>query len=415
MKYFCLVFCLASFLLLISPVGGESTYGVQVFKTPTKQEALIKQEAFLQKGYSPIIITRDGVFYKVIIGSYPDVLTPKWMLEKVKTEIEEGEVVTTSNMTPIEESLNSAVLSNALPSAARIIVEKDAASQDALFNPERQEVIAFTNCFENEGDSAAQAYILNILDTAPQDDVIRGWCMLKNSYLEIRKKDKAAAKESFKALAEGCVASTRAHRDEALIRYAFILTGEKDKLGAYQAFGELKQRSDDSFRKAVAQVQQAGIVMEVARGALGGGGTLEDCRKACMKVFDYVTTETAPQSCATAELMYLETYYYQGDYNKSIELGISFLEKYPDQTRETSMAIQFIGLALNATGKYEEAIAILEKTFAKDFSSKGMSFGTDGKPWDMKKRAAVWIKHLAGLKDDRNLIDSMKIKYPEYF
>ncbi|MBN1900003.1 hypothetical protein JW926_01605, partial [Candidatus Sumerlaeota bacterium] len=390
-------------------------YGVQVFKTPTKQEALTRQEALLQKGYSPILIIRDGVFFKVIVGSYPDILTPKWMLEKMRTEIEEGEVVTTSNMTPIEESMNSAALTNSLPDTSKIVVEKSIAASDSLFNPERQEVTAFTNCLENEGDAAAQAYILNLLDTASQDDVIRGWCMLKNSYLEMRKKDKVAAKESFKALAEGGIASIRAHRDEALMRYAFLLTGEKDKLGAYQAFEELKKRTDDPLRKAVAQAQQAGIVMEVARGAAGGGGTLEDCRNACMKVFDYVTPETAPQSCSTAELMYLETYYYQGDYNKSIELGLSFLEKYPDQTRENSMAIQFIGLALNATGEYEDAIAILEKTFEKDFSEKGTSFGTDGKPWDMKKRAAVWIKHLAGLKNDQNLIDSMKIKYPEYF
>jgi tetratricopeptide (TPR) repeat protein len=415
MKYYCLPFCLACSLIFISPVAAESTYGVQVFKTPTKQEALDKQESLLQKGYSPIIITRDGAFYKVIIGSYPDVLTPKWILEKMKTEIEEGEIVSTSNMIPIEESINSAILSNTLPNASRIVMEKSAAAADSLFNPERQEVTAFTNCLENDGNAAAQTYILNLLDTAPQDDVIRGWCMLKNSYLEIRQKNKPAAKERFKALAEGSVASTRAHRDEALMRYGFLLSGEKDKLGAYQAFKELKKRTDDPFRKAVAQVQQDGIVMKVSRGAAGGGGNLEDCRNACMKIFEYVTPETAPQSCATAELMYLETYFYQLDYNKSIELGLLFLEKYFDQTRETSMAIQFIGLALNATGEYDEAIAILERTFEKDFSGKETSFGADGKPWDMKKRAAVWIKRLAGKKNDTPLLDRLSVEDPEYF
>jgi hypothetical protein len=79
------------------------------------------------------------------------------------------------------------------------------------------------------------------------------------------------------------------------------------------------------------------------------------------------------------------------------------------------MAIQFIGLALNATGEYEEAIAILEKTFEKDFSEKGTSFGTDGKPWNMKKRAAVWIKHLAEKKNDTALLDRLSVEYPEYF
>ncbi|MBN1900863.1 SPOR domain-containing protein, partial [Candidatus Sumerlaeota bacterium] len=228
MKYLCLAFCLACSLILIPPASAESNYGVQVFKTTVKQDALNKQETLLQKGFSPIMIARDDVFYRVIIGNYPDALTPKWILVKLKTEIEEGEVVSTSSMTPIPESLNSAALSNSIPNVARIIVEKDAASQDALFNPDRQEVSAFTNCLENEGDAAAQAYILNLLDTASQDDVIRGWCLLKNGYLKIRKKDKTAAKESFKSLAQGGIASTRAHRDEALMRYGLLLTGEKD-------------------------------------------------------------------------------------------------------------------------------------------------------------------------------------------
>ena len=79
------------------------------------------------------------------------------------------------------------------------------------------------------------------------------------------------------------------------------------------------------------------------------------------------------------------------------------------------MAIQFVGLALNATDKYTEAVAILEKTFEKDFSSKDSAFGFNGKPWDMKKRAAIWIQHIARKRNDDNLIDNMKIKYPEYF
>ncbi|MBN1903350.1 SPOR domain-containing protein, partial [Candidatus Sumerlaeota bacterium] len=228
MKYLCFAFCLVCSLIFIPPASAESTYGVQVLKTTVKQDALNKQEALLQKGHSPIMISRDDVFYRVIIGNYPDAITPKWILVKLKTEIEEGEVVSTSNMAPIPESLNSVALSNALPNAARIIMEKDAAVPDAMFNPERQEVVAFTNRLENEGDAAAQAYILNLLDTAPQDDAIRGWCLLKNGYLKIRQKDKTAAKESFKSLAQGGISSTRAHRDEALMRYGLLLTGEKD-------------------------------------------------------------------------------------------------------------------------------------------------------------------------------------------
>jgi hypothetical protein len=62
MRYLCLAFCLACSLILIPLASAESTYGVQVFKTTVKQDALNKQETLLQKGFSPIMIARDDVF-----------------------------------------------------------------------------------------------------------------------------------------------------------------------------------------------------------------------------------------------------------------------------------------------------------------------------------------------------------------
>ena len=402
-------------LILISQIGFAAPYGVEILRTPDCEEALEKQATQIHKGFAPVSIYKEGVVYRVIIGKYYDVITPKWMIGKFKESGIEGKIVSLDNENPIPESKEAAAQPNNLPEFARFLAEKNASLPDASFQEGRSEVREFDNIQKDKSTDELEAYVQNILDKASTDDPIRGWSLLKNGYLQCRKKDSAAAAESFRMLAEGTVASTKSQRSEALFRLGFSLAGQNKKLESYQVFEALKNMTDKPIEKAQAQVQQAGIIMEVARGAAGGGGTLEDCRKACQKVFEYVTPEQAPQTCATAELMFFETYYYANDYVKTIELGLQFLDKYSNQTRESSMAILFIGMALDNAGNYDQAVQMLLKVFEKDFSKKGTAFGANGKPWDMKQKAAEWIKYLAQKHKDPDLILRLTEQYPEYF
>lgn len=402
-------------LILVSQIGFAVPYGVEILRTPDREAALEKQASHIQKGFAPVSIYKEGVVYKVIIGKYDDVMTPKWMIGKLKESGIEGKTVSLENENPIPESTEAAAQPNNLPESAEFIAVKNEPLPDASFQLDRAEVREFNNIQKEKSTEELEAYIQDILDKASMDDPIRGWALLKNGYLQCRKMDSAAGAESFRLLAEGTVASTKSQRCEALFRLGFSLAGQNKKLESYQAFEALKNMTDKPIEKAQAQVQQAGIIMEVARGAIGGGGTLEDCRKACQKVFEYVAPEQAPQTCATAELMFFETYYYANDYVKTIELGLQFLDKYNNQTRESSMAILFIGMALDNVGNYDQAVQMLLKVFEKDFSKKGTAFGSNGKPWDMKIKAADWIKYLSRKHKDADLIQQLAEQYPEYF
>lgn len=402
-------------LLLACVSSMASPYGVEALRTPNREDALAKKEEILNYGYAPVDIYQDGVMYQVIIGKYDDVLIPKLIQQKINERGNLSNVISLSGKTPISELFSGKILSNQIPDSDKYISIKNAAMPDAAFIETRTEVMEFEQLRKTTNVPELESYVKNILDSKPLDDPIRGWALLKNGYLQYKNNNKESMKESFRIVAERKVASTKSHSCEALMRLGLAAAGEKKKVESYQLFEELKNQTDNNTLKAFAQVQQAGIIMEVARGAEEGGGTLEDCRNACMKVLAYTTPEEAKQTCATAELMYFETFYYEGKYEEAVELGWDFIAKYADQTREVSMALHFLGIAIDKIGNYQEALEVLKRTFDMDFSQKGTAFGQNGVPFDMKAKAAEWIKYLSYKNNDDTIIEEMKQLYPEYF
>jgi len=402
-------------IFLVSVLSMASPYGVEALKTPNREDAISKKEEMINLGYAPVDIYRDGVMYQVIIGKYDDVLTPKLIMEKIKGRGLSGNIISLYEKAPIAELFTGKVLPNQIPDSDKYICIKNTAMLDSAFIETRSEVQEFDQMTKNRTIPELESYVQNILDTKPMDDPIRGWALLKNGYLQYKKNNKESMKESFRAIAERKVAVTKKHSCEGLMRLGLAAAGEKKKLESYQLFEELKNQTESNIQKAFAQVQQAGIIMEVARGAEGGAGTLEDCRKACMKVLTYTTPEEAKQTCATAELMYFETFYYEGKYNEAVDLGWDFIAKYADQTREVSMALHFLGISIDKVGNYQEALDVLKRTFDMDFSSKGTAFGQNGVPFDMKAKASEWIKYLSYKNNDATIIEEMKKLYPEYF
>jgi len=390
-------------------------YGVEVFKTQNRDEALQKQTEYIHKGFGPVDVYIKDQLFKVIIGRYDDVLIPKWIVEKLKDSAIAGELQSLEGINPLPEVMTSGTLANAIPANIRYISCQNDPLPDSSFQEQRQEVQVFERIVKEQSIIDAETYLQSLLYTKPQDDPIRGWAMLKKGYLQYKKNDKSGMKESFLAVSERRTAATRSHSCEALMRLGLALAGEKKKLESYQAFEELKNQTLSNNQKAFAQVQQAGIVMEVARGAAGGGGTLEDCRRSCLKVLEYTSPANFPSACATAELMYFETWFFEENWDKTVEFGLQFLQKYPNQTRETGMCIHFLGIALEKTGNYKTAIEILQNTFEKDFTPKGTTFAVDGKSLDMKQLAANWIIFIARKHNDKETINRLADLYPDYF
>ncbi|MBN1902685.1 hypothetical protein JW926_15270 [Candidatus Sumerlaeota bacterium] len=409
------IFCIGCFVIVLPFNVSANPYGVEIWESSSRQTALEKQGDLLQQGFSPVGVYYDGTAYQVIIGKYEDVMTPLWIIKKLPEINAFGEIVSLKDRECLLEALSGMAGLNQIPNSISLVLFKESPLEDSLLGDERSEIKQFSLIYPQNSPEEAESYIDTLLSQATGGDPIAGWAMLRKAYLQYKKQDKVSSEASFRAVAEGSVPRVKRHCEEALFRLGFVYAGQKRKIESFQAFELLKKLTGDLKQKALAQVQQSGIVMEIARGAEGGAGTLEDCRNSCLKVLDYVSPREAPQTCATAELMILETWYYEQNFTKAIELGVQFLEKYPEQTREYSMATMFIGMALDNTGNYAEAVPMLEKVFSLDFSQKGSAFGQNGTPWDMKQKAAEWIQELARKNKDRALLQNMSVKYPDYF
>jgi len=88
MKIFIVILFLA-----ICGLVWPNPYGVEILKTPTKEEALTLQESLLNRGYAPIGIFKQDVMYRVIMGKYDNAITPKWILKKLEENGIKGELV----------------------------------------------------------------------------------------------------------------------------------------------------------------------------------------------------------------------------------------------------------------------------------------------------------------------------------
>lgn len=137
----------------------------------------------MTRGYSPVTIYRDGIMYQVIIGNYDNVITPKWIENKIGEDAS-CEIISLEKMMPIEESSVAAKMANQISSEIRIVKDKGTPLADAAFNPERSEKTEFFNIYENKTIEEAETYLGNLMDSAPLDDPVRGWALLKNGYLQ---------------------------------------------------------------------------------------------------------------------------------------------------------------------------------------------------------------------------------------
>jgi len=186
-------------------------YGVEVFKTQNRDEALQKQTEYIHKGFGPVDVYIKDQLFKVIIGRYDDVLIPKWTVEKLKDSSILGEALSLENITPLPEVMTSGTLANAIPTSIRYISFQKDPLPDSAFQEQRQEVVEFDRILKEQSVTDAEIYLQNILNTKPKDDPIQGWAMLKKGYLQYKKNDKSGMKESFLAVAERRQTATRSH------------------------------------------------------------------------------------------------------------------------------------------------------------------------------------------------------------
>jgi tetratricopeptide (TPR) repeat protein len=168
-----------------------------------------------------------------------------------------------------------------------------------------------------------------------------------------------AALTRFWPVANGNVASAAAHRVMAMIRIAWILHHQGQRLRAYQAYREIEQFTGSDAVRARCQVECIGLMMELAE---SGRGTHAQMRTAAARVLSSISDDFV-QPRATIELMVLESHARQAspDYDRALELGEAFLANCQDRMIDHPELAREVGSALHQMGRWQLEMGRLEQ------------------------------------------------------
>ena len=103
---------------------------------------------------------------------------------------------------------------------------------------------------------------------------------------------------------------------------------------------------------------------------------------------------------ATAELLFLETYYDEKDYKRTIELGEEFFHKYLDCKREYSAALCKVGMAYALLGKHDESIGVFLELYNMHLRAQDRFYH-----YDLQKGIIGWLVWNYDAKGDKQNAD----------
>ena len=235
---------------------------------------------------------------------------------------------------------------------------------------------------------AARRELDLLIESCEDTDCRKGWAFTRKGIIDLLDGKYDEALNSLKISAQGQVAVPRIEQVKAMRRVGWILHRQGRKAEAYKAYRELQEYSGSDYTKAVMDVECCGIIMEYAKEEKGD---FEDARETIRNAVS-VIDEKHKRERGTLELMNLEMYYYEEDYQTMLNLADEWLLKYSDQIRDKSMCLMFKGFALNKLGRHSESDAALEEILKLPDSED---------PWDhfesgnQKAKVCYWLSVFA--------------------
>ncbi len=196
------------------------------------------------------------------------------------------------------------------------------------------------------------------------------------AYIKLRRKDREGAREEFLKIARGTVKADAAIATDAGLRAAAIsrLMGKHtDARALWEQVAEQAPKTDD---RLYAKLQIAGLLWETGKGDYGKPATkaeanaiFQESMAVCREIIDH--PDAIPETRATAELIFLEGYYFQGDFATAGILAKNHVEKWmawsadnPDSAkkgwnpdRQILTAQTWLCFCQYRTAQYEECIA----------------------------------------------------------
>lgn len=399
------IFILSVFSEVVPP---EKFFTIQCGDFIESERAFMRKTELEKLGYDPIFIRQEDSLNKVFFGKFEYYLDA-FAYEKY-----------------IKDNFDSSVIIVGLPNSNGLISFSSPVSPFAkVFSTPETKINQATDysldfnddltspllLLLNKGDedefvpkevTTAKPIIEHISNVLPDTDPRKGWAMTRLGIIELQAGNYKSARNYFIPVVNGEIKARRLDRIKAMRRVAWTYHIEGDRLTAYRAYRELEQWTASDLMRTIAQVECAGILMEMARSEKG---SLEDCRRECQKVLT-MAPERFIKQCATAELMYFESYYFENDYDKCIILGEKFLQKYrsyPECKREISAALCFTAQSYARNIKYEETIRLLLELVNMKLTPQDEFYHVDLHKWAINW--LVWTYKAMGDKENADYWD----------
>ena len=192
--------------------------------------------------------------------------------------------------------------------------------------------IGYLESEREDNDAAMEAFSVITNRQVDSDPVALADANIRMGYLALREGRTYDALDHFGRIATGKVPATHDQVEEAAYRLARILHRTDRGVQAVDVYSQLVEHARDPERKRSARLQLSGLLFELAKGDFG-----EVDEEERLELLEQTRTEstfliedpdTEPENRVVAELMYLETFYYQDDQQKCLDLGIEFVDRW---------------------------------------------------------------------------------------
>jgi tetratricopeptide (TPR) repeat protein len=152
-------------------------------------------------------------------------------------------------------------------------------------------------------------------------------------YLKILRKDREGALEHFAPIAQGLVKASQDDAADACLRTGALLRLLRRGPEAIDVYEQIAQQAPKSKDKLYAKLQLAGLLWESGKGDYHelktedeGLNYFEQSKIVSKEIMD--DPDVRPGTLAIAELIYLEDFYFQGDYETALDLASAYMVKW---------------------------------------------------------------------------------------
>jgi tetratricopeptide (TPR) repeat protein len=373
-----------------------SVRAVQCGAFPTQEEADLCMTSLENLGYGPVWKRDDPDYIRVLVGicdNYTDAHILKMSLREngfPDAFIQSYPEMVTPNLVPAMNLHDPQPFSS--PNSKY--------PNNDNFDPSTRNESALIIQSKDKGEMNTIIQEGSIMiNTLNESDPLRGWVMVEVAgALVARDKKVDMALPYLNKVARN---ETAAGKND-VIRSRFMVADCKhyyvfEPLETYKMYKYiLENHGDNTGIRARAMVEIAACSLELARSQKA---YYDEVRRNCRKII-----ETLPVSYkrahAVADLIYCETYMYEGKREEGIQAFQGFENRHPGRIREIAMANQLQGFLYGKLNNWEKCREFYERNFSLDLSSPKEMFSFGGEPWNLKERACKWLHVYAAIFHD---------------